>query len=80
MAAALVLTNNTSDTRWYQALLMANAAICIVRGRMRFLNRKNNKTDSAMQGQTIFYLGTDLDKFYQYFSPFGVIMVPFRAK
>ena len=79
VTAGIVLCNNASDTKWYHSLLKSAAAICVVRGRIAFVNPKNQTAGKPLQGQTFFYLGCDLAKFYKHFNRFGVIMQEVRG-
>jgi ParB family chromosome partitioning protein len=79
VTAGIVLCNNASDTKWYHSLLKSAAAICVVRGRIAFVNPKNQTAGKPLQGQTLFYLGCNLAKFYKHFNRFGVIMQEVRG-
>ena len=70
--SAIVLVNNSTDTKWFHLLLEASSAICLIRRRMKFWN--GDKILAARQGQAIFYLGTNLNKFAGVFSDFGAVM------
>ena len=47
----VMVTNNATDSRWWQNLARQSPAICLIRGRLRW--------KSALQGQTAFYFGRD---------------------
>lgn len=69
---AVILTNNSSDTGWFHDLLSRYPA-CFTRGRVQFW-RPNHEDFGARQGQTLFYLGRNVDLFKQVFSQFGQVV------
>lgn len=71
---AVVLTNNSGDTGWHQALQNACAAMCIVRGRIRFESPTRNSNSPAM-GQSFFYFGDDVERFKAVFTDIGNVWV-----
>lgn len=70
--AAIILTNNSSDTRWFQALLR-RCPVCLPAGRLDFW-RANQQSFAARQGQAIFYMGIDRPKFVREFSVIGAVL------
>lgn len=71
--AAVVLTNNATETRWWQRLAQASSAVCFVAGRIRFLSANGADANSPLQGQTIVYLGPDHELFIENFRQFGML-------
>ena len=69
---AIVLVNNSSDTRWFQSLLSKFPA-CFTAGRVKFW-RPNHENFGTRQGQTIFYMGGNTDKFAIEFSKHGTVV------
>jgi phage N-6-adenine-methyltransferase len=69
----IVLTNNATDTVWWQSL--ADAAYCIVfvKGRIRFY-KPDGIRNSPIQGQTICYSGPNFEKFVEVFEKYGHVM------
>lgn len=68
---ALVLLNNATDTVWFHRLL-DRFPVCVFKGRLHYWNP--TKTGKApRQGQVIFYLGPNVEKFYAEFGPLGSI-------
>lgn len=67
---AIVLTNNSGDTGWHHALQDACAAMCIVKGRIRFESPTRASNSPAM-GQVFFYFGDDWQRFKDVFSNIG---------
>lgn len=71
---AIVLTNNATETKWFQTLLSHVTAVCFPAGRIKFWHP--SKESVPLQGQAICYLGSivSLDNFCAEFSPFGKIL------
>ena len=69
---AVILTNNSSDTGWFHDLLSRFPA-CFTRGRVQFW-RPNHDDFGARQGQTLFYLGENVELFKQTFGQFGQVV------
>lgn len=72
--AAIALTNNATETRWWQALGRRSAAVCMLSGRIKFRSVTGEVAGAGLQGQTIAYLGADRDVFVQRFAEFGVVL------
>jgi ParB family chromosome partitioning protein len=70
---ALILVNNATETAWLQALLSECSAVCLIRGRVKFLDPSGNP-GAPLQGQIVIYLGSELDKFEILFKKFGKIL------
>lgn len=70
LTEAVVLVNNATDTAWFHSLLERFPA-CILRRRVPFW-RPGFNGGGARQGQVIFYLGPNADRFRAVFSRFGV--------
>jgi phage N-6-adenine-methyltransferase len=73
---AIVLVNNATETRWFQYLLRSCNTYCIFNGRIKFLGADGKIGGSSMQGQIILYYGTNLQKFEENFSTFGILSKP----
>ena len=71
ISAAIVLTNNSSETKWFQSLFSASV-VCFPARRLPFW-RDNQTTFGARQGQAIFYLGKDRQSFVTTFDHVGII-------
>jgi hypothetical protein len=71
--AAIMLTNNSTDTEWFIEAAVACAAICFTQGRVRFLTR-NGEELFPTQGQAFFYFGDDPEAFSSVFCGIGTIM------
>ena len=72
--AAIVLTNNNTDTAWFHAGMKEASAVCFTAGRINFLKRDGSKS-SPTNGQLFFYFGGNPDAFYDEFSQYGLVMV-----
>lgn len=65
--AAIMLTNNSTDTEWFAKAVSAAAAICFTHGRVNFLTPAGEKV-LPTQGQAFFYYGSKVDRFRSVFS------------
>jgi phage N-6-adenine-methyltransferase len=70
----ILLTHNTTDTKWWHEAAAQAAAICFTRGRIDFINSNNKSATSPRQGQTFMYFGDNAEAFHAEFSLFGMIM------
>ncbi|MCX8289100.1 DNA N-6-adenine-methyltransferase [Enterobacter pseudoroggenkampii] len=69
---AIVLTNNGTDTHWFNDLASRASAICLHKGRIRFI-KNGQPTTNNNKGQVITYLGNHPDKFGNEFSKYGTV-------
>lgn len=70
---AIVLVNNATETAWFQRMLSVADAICLPRGRIRFLDPQGNP-GAPLQGQAILYFGKSTEAFKDSFSQFGRVL------
>lgn len=70
---AIVLTNSSTETRWYQALLRSCTCIMLPSARIRFL-RQDASPVRPMYGSTLFYFGSNLCRFNSVFREHGTIL------
>lgn len=70
---ALVLVNNATETKWFQELVNTCNAICLISGRVRFLNPEG-RPGAPLQGQIILYFGSKGVDFIRQFAKFGQIL------
>lgn len=68
VSAAILLTNNGTETAWFQRALATCERACFPKGRIRF-----GVASSPLQGQTLFYFGASPDKFKEVFLPHGTV-------
>lgn len=69
---AVVLLNNSTETRWFQRLLM-RFPVCFFNQRLAFW-RHDHAEVGARQGQAVFYLGSEVDRFVSEFGKFGIVV------
>ncbi|MCX6753685.1 MAG: DNA N-6-adenine-methyltransferase [Candidatus Nomurabacteria bacterium] len=75
---AVILVNNATETKWFQKMLsVASCGVCFLKRRIKFLNIYGEPTGSPLQGQCIIYFGNNINSFYEYFSQYGSIFVPY---
>jgi ParB family chromosome partitioning protein len=71
VTAALILTNSYTETNWWQELAGAGAML-FFRGRLQFWHPEKT-SDCNRTGQTLCYLGPDVERFRATFEAHGVI-------
>ncbi len=71
LTAAIVLTNNATETRWFQAMMRECSAICFTDHRIAFVSPDNKRVSGNTRGQCFFYFGKDRDQFVTEFRQFG---------
>lgn len=74
VSQACVLVNNATDTGWFHGLLEHAAAVCLVRGRIRFIDMDGNPSGAPLQGQAVLYFGKNGEKFAREFAQFGRVL------
>lgn len=71
VSAALILTNSYTETNWWQELAAAGVML-FFRGRLQFWHPEKT-SDRNRTGQTMCYLGPDVETFRETFRADGVI-------
>jgi ParB family chromosome partitioning protein len=71
---ACVLVNNGTETGWFQSLLEHASAACLVKTRIKFIDKDGNPSGAPLQGQAILYLGKNTGEFSDVFSSFGKVL------
>lgn len=69
--AAILLTNNNTDTRWWQSAAAKATGICFTCGRISFYNDAG-EWSSPTNGQTLMYFGSDGKRFAEIFGEKGL--------
>jgi len=75
--SAVLLTNNSADTKWFHNASKASSAICFTKGRINFY-KADDTTTSPTNGQTFFYFGDEVEKFADEFKQYGMIVEVIR--
>ena len=70
---ATVLTNNNTETACGQKLLKWCDSIYLINKRVRFIKPDGTENKTPLQGQVIYYKGSNCTKFFQEFSQHGVV-------
>jgi len=70
---ACALVNNGTETSWFQRMLSACSAVCMVKGRVKFLD-KDGKPGAPLQGQVVVYMGGRREAFAEAFAGHGTIL------
>jgi len=71
---ACVLVNNATETGWFNALLDVASAVCLIRGRVKFIDAEGNPSGAPLQGQVVLYIGECSADFEREFSQFGRVL------
>jgi hypothetical protein len=71
--AAVLLTNNSTDTKWWHKGAEYATAVCFTAGRINFY-KADDTTSSPTNGQTFFYFGHKDDEFKAVFQHFGLVL------
>ncbi len=70
---AVLLTNNSADTKWFHDAAIMAGTICLTLGRINFL-KEDGPESSPTNGQAFFYFGDNARAFADKFSAFGLIL------
>lgn len=71
---AIVLTNNATDTKWFQEMSENSNAICFTNHRIAFYNADGKNVSGNTRGQAFFFFGEAIQKFKNEFSKFGIVV------
>jgi hypothetical protein len=71
---ACILTNNATETEWYQNILINASVVCFFKGRIKFLDSTGNPVNTPLQGQSIVYIGKNTKEFYNEFNKYGICL------
>jgi ParB family chromosome partitioning protein len=75
---AVILINNATDTAWFHEIASIASAVCLIRGRIKFLDKSGKPANTPVQGQVAIYVGKNVEAFRSRFSSFGLVVVPVR--
>jgi phage N-6-adenine-methyltransferase len=67
---AIVLTNNATETTWFNSLIRIATAVVFPKSRVKFY-MPNGETGAPLQGQSVVYIGSNTTEFIHKFSKFG---------
>jgi DNA N-6-adenine-methyltransferase Dam len=77
MSAGIMLTNSSTETKWWQAAAGACDAVCFWKRRVRFFKVVDGKLSTGRSSpthpHTLFYFGPDTARFARVFRPFGLV-------
>lgn len=79
VSQAVLLTNSSVDTIWFQEALGLASAVCLCAGRIKFKNPKTGQVNSPLTGQAITYFGPNAEEFYWKFAVFGDVLFTMSA-
>lgn len=74
ISEGLVLVNNATETNWFQSLMAAACGLCLIKGRIKFINTEGEATGAPLQGQIILYFGENYEQFKAEFEKFGKVL------
>jgi ParB family chromosome partitioning protein len=72
VAAAVLLTNNATETAWFQRAGALAVALCLPAGRIAFLD-ENGEPGAPLQGQALLYFGPHRGRFAAAFGTLGLL-------
>jgi len=76
ITAAILLTNNNTDTKWWHNAMRIAAAICFTAGRINFY-KVDGSGSLPTNGQNFFYFGKRITVFADEFGKHGLTMVKY---
>jgi ParB family chromosome partitioning protein len=75
VTAAIVITNNATETAFFKTLASVARAVCFPPGRVHFWQPNTTPDTGPLQGQAVVYAGPNVGRFTEHFSPLGLIWV-----
>lgn len=72
---ACVLVNNATETAWFQRMLTTATAVCLLKGRVKFIDPSGNPSGAPLQGQAVIYMGENPARFSRAFGDLGQVLV-----
>jgi hypothetical protein len=80
IAQAIVLVNNATETRWFQALCTVSSAVCFPKQRIAFTAPDGKAIGGNTRGQAFFYLAQSIDMTADFLTVFGTLGFTIRLK
>lgn len=77
VSAALILVNNATETEWFRTIANVARGCCFPEGRVKFWSPDRDSA-TPLQGQAVFYIGTNFGLFQKQFRSFGTILEVWR--
>jgi len=74
-ASGIMLTNNATETAWFQSVAAVASAVCFPASRISFLNTNGVPVNKPLQGQALLYCGPKTETFRSVFSEIGVVFL-----
>jgi ParB family chromosome partitioning protein len=74
VSAAVLLTNNATETKWFQGAIGRASALCFKEGRIKFLDEEGEEANTPLQGQVFVYFGGEPQRFCGAFKEFGACL------
>ena len=77
VGGVIVLTNNATETQWWQKLVSGAHSICFPKGRIQFLGEDGEVKNSPVQGQSFVLISKEKlhqIRFINEFSKFGRVL------
>jgi len=71
---ACVLVNNATETAWFQGMLRAATSLCLLEGRVKYLDKTGEPANTPLQGQAVVYFGPRIKSFTASFSNAGQVL------
>lgn len=71
VTAAILLTNNATETGWFSTVARIASAVCFPFGRISYLDKSGKPANTPLQGQSLLYFGENSDKFCKTFASLG---------
>ena len=76
---AIALVNNGTETVWFQGAASGCSAICLPKGRIRYLTADLSSSNGPLQGQVLMYFGRDVNSFVRSFADTGACFIVAQA-
>ena len=71
--AAIALTHNFTDTKWFHLAANSATAMCLTKGRVKFVGAEGEKAAPTC-GQAFFYFGDNVTRFHDVFKDVGLVV------